>query len=199
LEADGEPRIVEAVQAEDAVVDDPDAIDVIAADRTPTLADLQQAVIAADDRALRAQAELDNFRKRMFRQLDEERKYAPLPVIRDVLSVVDNLDRAIAAAERNHDAEALFQGVKLVAQQLATVLQQHQCTPIEAKGQTFDPHIHEAISHMPSDDFPPGTVVDVAQTGYRLHDRVVRPSQVLVSAGPAPASPPEPEADEGEE
>lgn len=181
----------ESIGADEAAADatqsdeDDDAIEVIAAEQAPSLEELQRAVVAADDRALRSQAELENFRKRMFRQLDDERKYAPMPVLRDMLAVVDNLDRAIAAAEQNHDAEALFEGVKLVAQQLNTVLQQHHCSPIEAKGQAFDPHVHEAVSHMPSNDHAEGTVIDVAQTGYRLHDRVIRPTQVLVSAGPA--------------
>jgi molecular chaperone GrpE len=146
--------------------------------------DLAEQLDAARERELRAHAELDNYRKRVFRQLEEERKYAAMPLVRDVLAVVDNLDRAIQAAEENHDAASLLDGVKMVAEQLATVLAQHNCTPIESKGQVFDPHLHEAIAQLPSQEYQEGTVVEEACVGYQLHDRVVRPSQVFVSAGP---------------
>ena len=145
---------------------------------------LQADLAAANDRALRAQAELDNFRKRSFRQMEEERKYASVLLLRDLLSVMDNLDRAIEAAEQNENSSSLLEGVKMVGQQLTGVLEQHHCRPISAKGEIFDPHLHEAIAQHPSADHPAGSVIDVTQIGYQLHDRVVRPSQVLVSAGP---------------
>lgn len=158
------------------------------ADEVGVLARLESDLAAANDRALRAQAELDNFRKRASRQLEDERKYASLPLLRDLLPVVDNLQRAIAAAEKNHNGQGLLEGVKLVAQQLGDVLQQHHCTVIEAAGKLFDPHQHHAVAHLPSEEHPPETVIEVTQAGYTLHDRVVRAAQVLVSAGPA--SPP---------
>jgi molecular chaperone GrpE len=155
-----------------------------AADQGSELPVLAEELDAARERELRARAELDNFRKRIFRQLEEERKYAAMPLVRDLLMVVDNLDRAIRAAEENHDAASLLDGVKMVAEQLSNVLSQHSCTPIASKGQTFDPHLHEAIAQQPSQEYPAGTVVEEASVGYQLHDRVVRPSQVLVSTGP---------------
>jgi molecular chaperone GrpE len=132
-------------------------------------------------RVLRAQAELENYRKRARRELEEQRRYACLPLMRDLLSVVDNLNRAIAAAEQTHNAADLLAGVKMVSEQLDAVLKQHDCQPIEAEGTRFDPHLHEAIAQQPSDEHPPGTVASVTQVGYQLHDRVVRPSQVLVA------------------
>jgi molecular chaperone GrpE len=134
----------------------------------------------ANDRALRAHAELENYRKRVRRDMEEERKYADLPLLRDLLPVVDNLVRALEAGEKTHDAGKLLAGVRLVAQQLENVFSQHHCRRIEALGQHFDPHLHQAIAQQPSDQ-PPGTVLVDAQPGYQLHERVLRPSQVIVS------------------
>jgi molecular chaperone GrpE len=135
----------------------------------------------ASDRVLRAQAELENYRKRARRELEDERRYAALPLLRDLLPVVDNIQRAIEAAEKSPHAGGLLDGVKLVAQSLLSVLAKHDCKRIEALGQPFDPAFHEAISQQPSSQYPPGTVVLVAQEGYTLHDRVVRPAQVIVA------------------
>ena len=144
--------------------------------------DLQADLQRAQDRFLRLQAELENYRKRAAREMQDVRRYAGLTLMRDVLPVLDNMDRAIAAAEKTHDAASLLEGVKMVAQQLTDVLQQHDCVKIAALNEPFDPHLHEAILQQPCDDQPPGTVVQETQTGYQLHDRVVRPSQVIVSA-----------------
>lgn len=137
------------------------------------------------DRALRSQAELDNYRKRVARQMDEERRYAELPLVHDLLPVVDNIQRAIEAAEKAGEAPALLQGFQMVARQLQDVLGKHHCKRIEALHKTFDPHLHAAIAQQPSAEHEPMTVVLVAQEGYMLHDRVVRPSQVIVAAPPA--------------
>jgi molecular chaperone GrpE len=139
---------------------------------------------AANDRALRLQAEMQNLRNRTSREIAEERKYAALPVVRELLPVVDNIDRAIEAAEKAGEAENLLAGFRLVRQQLETVLSQNHCAPIEALGQPFDPNLHQAILQQPSPEAPAGTVMMVTQSGYRMHDRVVRPAQVIVSSGP---------------
>jgi len=139
----------------------------------------------ASDRALRAQAELDNYRKRARRELEDERRYAALPLLRDLMPVLDNMQRAIEAGEKSPQAAGLLDGIKLVAQNLTNVLAKHECKKIEALGQPFDPAVHEAISQQPSADHEPGTVMFVAQDGYVLHDRVVRPAQVIVSKSPA--------------
>jgi molecular chaperone GrpE len=154
-------------------------------DFTAALQKLEEDVAAAKEQELRTLAELDNFRKRASRQLEEERKYAAVTLVRDLLGVVDNLERAMDAAEKNGNAAGLLEGVKLVAQQFHRVLEQHHCKRIEAKGQVFDPNVHQAISQMPSAEYPAGTVAEVAQVGYQMHDRTVRPAMVLVSTGPA--------------
>ena len=139
----------------------------------------------ARDRVLRAQAELDNYRKRARRELDEERRYAALPLLGDLLPVLDNVGRAIQAAEKNSEAGSLVEGVKLVAQQLEGVLGRYHCVRIEALHKPFDPHLHQAIMQQPSAELPSGTVLHVAQEGYQVYDRVLRPAQVIVSTAPA--------------
>ena len=139
---------------------------------------------AAKDQALRAQAELDNYRKRTQRELAEERKYASLMIVRDLLPGLDNLQRALEAGKNSDDLSALLQGVEMVASQISETLTRHGATPIDAVGQPFDPNQHEAIQQMPSADYPPMTVLNEVERGYRLHDRVIRPSKVIVSVAP---------------
>jgi molecular chaperone GrpE len=144
-------------------------------------ADLREAT----DRVLRAQAELENYRKRARRELEEERRYANMPLLRDLLPVVDNIQRAIAAAEKSPDGGGLLDGIRMVASSLEATLGRHHCQRIAALHQSFDPAVHEAIAQQPAADVPPHTVVAVAQDGYMLYDRVVRPSQVVVSILPS--------------
>lgn len=159
---------------------------------------LRTAAAQAEDRVLRAQAELDNVRKRSQREVVEARKFAAMPLVRELLTVSDNLDRAIAAAEEADHNTGLLEGIKMVAQQLHTTLENHGCKRIEADGQPFDPHLHEAISQQPSADHAPGTVMHVVLNGYELHSRVVRPAQVIVAAEP-PAEEPQETAGDGED
>ena len=152
------------------------------------LSALKRELAEAKDKTLRTFAELENFRKRSARTLQDELKYANMSLIRDMLPVMDNLLRAIEAAEKQDQAgelteqgKALLDGVKMVVEQFNTVLGKHNCTPIEAVNQPFDPNFHQAITQMPSADVAPNTVLMETQKGYVLHDRVVRPSQVIVS------------------
>ena len=151
-------------------------------------AELDQACL----RALRSQAELENYRKRAQRTLEEERRFASLPLLRDLLGVVDNLRRAIDAAQQSENAAGLLDGVKMVLEQLTGIFQRYHCEEIQAEGTPFDPHFHEAIAQFPSDKYEPGVVAQVTQTGYQLHGRVIRPSQVIVAA-PKPDAPETPE------
>jgi molecular chaperone GrpE len=145
------------------------------------VAKLQEELEAAKNRELRCHAELDNFRKRSARESQENLRYANMGLLRDLLPVIDNIDRAITAADKNADASALLEGFKMVAQQLDEVLKRHHCTQIEALEKPFDPNLHHAIMQQPSEEHPANTVLMVTQNGYQLHDRVVRPSQVIVS------------------
>lgn len=150
------------------------------------LAQLRAELDEAKDRALRCQAELENYRRRVAREFEQERRYAAMPLLRDLLPVWDNVHRAIEAGEHRGGDSPLLEGFKIVADQLEDVLRRHDCVKIDALWQPFDPNVHEAITQQPSEEHPPGTVVGETQTGFRLHDRVVRPSQVLVSAAMPP-------------
>ncbi len=136
------------------------------------------------DRVLRLQAELDNVRKRAAREMADARRFATAPLMQDLLSVVDNVQRAVAAAQAATDAKSLVDGFQLVAQQLADILGRHDCVKIQALGLPFDPHLHEAIGQQPSESEPPGTVLAVVQEGYQMHDRVLRPTRVIIAAAP---------------
>jgi len=147
---------------------------------------VDERVLAADREVLRARAEMENFRKRMQRDAEQQLKYANISLIRDLLEVVDNLQRAASAAQgQDASTQSLREGVEMVNQQFVSVLGKHSCKPIESVGTPFDPHFHEAISQMPSDEFEAGTVMQEVAVGYVLHDRVVRPSNVIVSTGAA--------------
>ncbi len=143
-------------------------------------------VAEAQREALRAKAELENFRKRMQRESESQLKYANLPLIREMLSVVDNLNRATeAAAVDGADKSSLEEGVRMVAAQFTSVLEKFGCVMIKSLGEEFDPNFHEALGQMPSDEYAAGMVAHEVTLGYRLHDRVIRPSTVMVSTGPA--------------
>ncbi|MCC6508280.1 MAG: nucleotide exchange factor GrpE [Pirellulaceae bacterium] len=135
---------------------------------------------------LKSHAEAENFRKRLQRDSEQQLRYANLPLVRDLLDVVDNLKRATDAASGDAaNAGALLNGVQMVTNQLTNILTKFACKPIESVGQPFDPNIHEAIAQMPSPDVPAGSVLQEVAVGYVLHDRVIRPSSVIVSTGPA--------------
>lgn len=140
----------------------------------------------AERQVLRAHAELENFRKRMQRDSDQQLKYANLPLMRELLDVVDNLNRAMEVGRGDAaSGAALLSGVEMVSQQLSAVLEKFGCKQVEALGNTFDPNFHEAISQTASDEYAAGVVAQEVAVGYVLHDRVVRPSSVIVSTGPA--------------
>ncbi len=140
----------------------------------------------AEREVLRARAELENFRKRLQRDAEQQLKYANVPLVRDLLEVIDNLNRATEAAQQDTgNAETLRNGVQMVTEQLSGVLAKYGCKPIQSIGTEFDPNIHEAIAQVPSDEFAAGVVAQELAVGYLLHDRVVRPSNVIVSSGPA--------------
>ena len=135
------------------------------------------------DRNLRLRAEIENVRSRTSRELLEQSRYAALPLARDLLPALDNIDRAIEAAEKSGETGPLVDGFRMVRQQLAGVLQQHHCVEMNPLGEPFDPQFHAAILQQPSPDVPANHVMMVTQSGYQLHDRVVRPAQVIVSSG----------------
>jgi molecular chaperone GrpE len=151
--------------------------------------DLDQKLAAAEaeasenrDRMLRMAAELDNYKKRAARDLDDIKKYATENLIRQLLTVVDNLERAIAsAASEKENGQSLVDGVALTLAEIMKILDKHYVRPIQALGEPFDPAFHQAMCQEESPDQPPNTVVQEFQKGYLIHERLLRPAMVVVS------------------
>jgi molecular chaperone GrpE len=138
------------------------------------------------DKYVRAVADLENRQKRAKRELEDARTDSKIKVLKEMLPVVDNLERAIEHAQGpSPEPNAILDGVRLVLRQFQHAFERLEVSPVEAEGQPFDPNVHEAISQMESDDKPPGTVVSVLQKGYRIGDRLLRPAMVVVAKAPA--------------
>ena len=176
--ADTEPQIQAATEA------DIEALSSAAADSAPTIESLQAELADAEKRVLMAHADLENFRRRNRREMQDQIRYASLGIVSEILESVDNLQRAIESYEKDSNGDGLVEGVKLVAQQIFTVLENNGCKKIEAVGQPFDPNLHQAVQMQPSDEFDANIVMMDLRSGFQLHDRVIRPSQVFVSTGP---------------
>ena len=151
----------------------------------PTVESLQAELADAEKRVLMAHADLDNFRRRTRRDQQDSLKYATLPMMGQILEALDNFDRAMEAHEQDPSGTGLLDGVKMVAQQISDILTEKGCKKIEAVGQPFDPNKHQAMQMQPSDEYEANIVMMDLRPGFELHDRVIRPSQVFVSTGPA--------------
>jgi molecular chaperone GrpE len=151
-------------------------------EETPEVDELAQARTERDeylDSLQRLKAEFDNYRKRVARDQQELVARAAERLVKELLPVLDDLERALEAAAAHQEAQ-LEEGVRLVHRSLAALLERHGVTPIDTDGK-FDPHVHEALLSQPS-EAEEGSVVDVVQKGYKLGDRVVRPARVVVAA-----------------
>jgi len=145
---------------------------------------LRAEVAESRDKMLRMHAEMDNLRKRTQREVADAHKYGIEKFAVALLDVVDNLERALDVAEGNE--KALREGVQLTLDSWHEMMKKFQLQRIDAVGEAFDPHHHEALTQMPA-DAPEGTVVAQHVAGYTLHGRLIRPAKVLVSSGPADA------------
>jgi len=152
------------------------------------------------DKFLRASAELDNYRKRTSREMEELRKYATQSLLKDLLLVADSLDLAIkSAAESKNIDSCLVDGIDLTRKELMKAFDRYNVTSIEALGNPFDPNYHEAVMREESDIHPENTVTNELQKGYLIHERLLRPSMVVVSmpkANPAEADDESPKSEE---
>ena len=152
------------------------------------IARLERERSEAHDRMLRVAADFENYKRRSKRDMDDAAIRSKEQILREVLPVLDNLDRALQAAARGGSVEALAQGVKLVEKQLIAGLDKFGIKGFDSKGQPFDPARHEAIQQVESAELPPGTVAEEFARGYFIGDRLLRPAMVAVSkAPPAPA------------
>jgi molecular chaperone GrpE len=134
--------------------------------------------------AQRTRADFENYQKRAQRDREQERLFAQVPLAEDLLPVLDNLERAVAAGKQAGEQGPLVQGVAMALSQWMDVFRRHGITRIEAQGAPFDPHLHQAVMQQPTAEQPPMTVLQVLETGYKMHDRVLRPARVVVAVAP---------------
>ena len=150
---------------------------------TEVLTESERAILELKDQLLRALAENENTRKRGQKDKEDALKFGVSNMARDMIGVADNLRRAIENKSENPAdfAEALFSGVDLILKDLEGILGRHGVQRIDATGQQFDPHFHQAVFELETDEHTPGTVVQVMQDGYKIQDRLLRPAMVSVA------------------
>ena len=164
----------------------------IAAEPADPMEALLQERDSLKDQLLRALAEVENMRRRTERELESARKYAHTGFARDLVGAIDNLARAISAAPAKDEAasaeaiDGLVTGLEMSWQEIQTTMERHGIRQISPKGEKFDYNLHQAMFEIPNGDVEPGTVVEVVQYGYVLHDRLLRPAMVGVSKAADP-------------
>lgn len=177
---------IETPEAEDGV----DTVD--AQDQEPTaddrIAELEAEVAKLKDAYVRAHAEMDNVRKRAASDIENRTKFAVQGFAKDILTVADNLQRALDVLPNDEDGmddtlKNLSVGLKMTGTGLAETLERHKVTPVPGVGSPFDPHVHQAVQEIDDLSVPAGTVIQVFQTGYTLNDRLLREAMVVVSRG----------------
>ncbi len=146
----------------------------------------EQTNIDWQDKFLRAKADYQNLQKRATEEQRNAIRYANADFARSLVQVLDDFERTLEAAEEAPEADSIMSGVKLVYEKLLKLLGDHHIEPIEALGQPFDPHLHEALMQEPCETLPPDSVLREIERGYKLHDRVLRPARVVISKSPEP-------------
>ncbi|WLD92137.1 nucleotide exchange factor GrpE [Alkalihalobacillus sp. AL-G] len=145
------------------------------------VSELEQELEEIKNRMLRTQADYDNFRRRTREEKEAAAKYKALGMVEGLLPVIDNFERAMNLQTDEEQAKSLLQGVQMVYNQLIDALQKEGVEEINAKGEVFDPHLHQAVMQVQSEEYENNTVVEVLQKGYMLKDRVIRPAMVKVN------------------
>ena len=135
------------------------------------------------DLALRSQADFENYKKRSAREKEEAFKYANSSLLERLIAIVDNFELGLEAARAEGEKSPVFSGMSMVLKQLMDFLTDNGLQPIDATGQKFDPNLHEAIAHEPNNEVPEGMIIRQTRRGYRMKDRLLRPSSVVVSSG----------------
>ena len=148
------------------------------------LAKAEEELVMHRDAMLRMQAEMENLRKRLIRDLEKSRKFALERIMKDMLQVRDSLERGLETDSESATAEQLREGQALTFKMLDNVLRDHNMAVIDPAGETFDPVFHQAMTVMPTDEYEENTVMEVLQKGFKLHDRLLRPAMVVVSRKP---------------
>lgn len=184
-ESTEETRVEAAEQAEAPVQDLSDETEDELATLQEEIASLNDSLASAKDQALRMQAEAQNARRRAQLDVEKAHKFAVEKLLKDLLPVVDNLERALAAIDREDEAmKAVIEGIELTHKSFMDTLAKNSVEVVDPAGQPFDPELHQAMTQVPNPELEPNTVMDVFQKGYTLHGRLVRPAMVVVSKAP---------------
>lgn len=176
-----DPTDESSMEAEESDLHEEESKDAQPAENDP-VSELEKELAEIKNRMLRTQADYDNFRRRSREEKEAANKYRALGMVEGLLPVIDNFERAMNVEANDENAKSLLQGVQMVYNQLIDVLQKEGVEEITAKGEVFDPHLHQAVMQVQSDEFENNTVVEVLQKGYKLKDRVVRPAMVQVNS-----------------
>ncbi len=188
VEHHDEPETKE-VTTDDRVVEEPEVVTVSEETVASSENTAEDQIKAAHEktkeyyeRMLRISADFENYKKRSAREMDSFRKFANESILKDLLPVVDNLERAISSSAAAQGAEqCITEGVDLTLKEILRVLVRYGVNPVEAQGKPFDPSIHEAVMQQESEEVPENTVLTEFQRGYTLHERILRPAMVVVS------------------
>lgn len=192
LVEESEGALAPSEELEQAMREAAEAIEAQRADAAPTPppappeGEGQDELAELQDRHIRLAADFDNFRRRALREREEAHQFGHQNLVKDLLSAVDNLERALEHGAQNAegDAKGILDGIELVHREILGAFAKNGVREIEAKGQLFDPAVHEAMGQIPSADVPSNSVLEVLQKGYEIHDRMLRPSRVIVSCEP---------------
>lgn len=160
------------------------------------VAQLRQRLASLEDGLLRARADYQNLQRRSSAERAEAVLYANAELMKSLLPVVEGLQRAVESAKTGENLKPVFDGVRLVYEDLMKTLGAHGLESIDAKGKKFDPRVHEALMMQPSKDAPEGTVIEEVGRGYQLRDRVLRPAKVIVAKGESESKAPSDQPEE---
>ena len=178
------PELENQAQAEEAEIEQEEFFDPETADGEALLAkyrELEADLNEAQEQVLRTAADAENFKKRLQREKEEQTRYANESFMRELLTVIDNLERALEHSRAESDQDGLVEGLSMTLKGFLDTLNRFGCTQVEAVGKPFDPNFHEAVSQEESADHEPNTVLNELQKGYMLKERLLRPAMVLVS------------------
>ncbi len=173
--------IPESAGAEDAEVTSDNDVEALKEELNQALSDAK----GHQEQYLRTLADMENLRKRTQREKEDLAKFANENILREILPVIDNLERAVEHAEQSESKDGLFEGVQMTLTQFSQLLEKFGVRPVEAIGKPFDPAYHQAMGQLESDEYPPNTVVQQMQKGYQLNNRLLRPAFVMLAKAPS--------------
>jgi len=153
----------------------------VTSEKKESTKELTEQLASEKDRVLRLSAEFENYKKRKERESDEFKKFANEAIFRQLLTVVDNLERAISSTKDDSSEDSLLEGVKLTYKEMIKLFETFNVKPVEADKQPFDPNFHQAVTQEETDELTENTVSKVLQKGYLLNNRLLRPAMVIVS------------------